>query len=191
MVMCQAPRNLHTSQSSPPAPAPSIPVHTFLPILPSLLPSSLPYAIFVLNPSFSPTASLRDIFVPSGYFPHIPYTSSSPPSLHAVLLPFLAVPLYLDSPVGHVLPPHTPNTSLAALFSHRGAPYFLPPSSCTFYLVGAQTCCPLPLTSSFSPPVSPSAYNGGPGGRTIHTCDTCGCLFSPLSSQCMPGYRAW
>jgi len=191
MVLCRTPRNLHTLQSLPPAPAPPILVHTSLLTHLSLLPSPLPHAIFISNPSLPPTASLRDTFVPGGYFLHTPHTSSFPSSSHAALLPSLATLLDLNSPIGCVLPPHTPNTLLAALFPHRGTPHSFPPFFCTLYLVGAQTCCPLLLTSSFSPPVSLFAYNGGPGGRTIHTCDTCGRLFSPSSSQCMPRYRAW
>ena len=161
MVVCLAPHNPHTSQLSPPAPAPPIPVHTSPLTLLSLLPSPLPCAILVSNPSLLPTASPRDTFVPGGYFLHIPHTSSSPPSLHAALLPSLATPLYLDSPIGHVLSPHIPNTLLAMLFPHRGAPRSLLPSFCTLYLVGAQTYCYLPPTSSSFPPISLSAYNGG------------------------------
>ena len=125
MVVCQAPRSPHTSQLSLPAPAPPTPVHTSLLTLLSLLPFSLLRAILALNPSLLPTASLRDTFVPGDYFLHILHTSSSLPSSHAAPLPSLAMPLYLDSPIGHVLPPHTPNTLLAMLFPCRGAPQSL------------------------------------------------------------------
>ena len=182
MLSCQTPRSPHTSQSSPPAPAlPSL-IHTFLPTLLSLLPSLLLCAIFVSTPSLFPITLPRNISAPGGCSLHIHHIFSFLPSSPAVLLPSLAVPLYLDSPIGHVPPPHNPNTSLAALFPRRGIPHFLLPSSYILCLVGAQTYCPHPLTSSFSPSVSPSVYSGGPSGRTTHICDTCGRLSFLLSS---------
>jgi len=190
MIECPLPHNLHTSRSLPPAPAPPILIHISPPTPLSLSPFPLPHATFISNPSLPPTTLPRDTFAPNGYFPHIHHTSSSPPSSLAALLPFLAAPLYLDSPIGHALPLHTPNTLLAALFPHRGAPHFLPPSSYTPYLTRAQIYCSLLPTSFAFLPRSPFAYSGGPSGRTIHICDICGRLFSPSSFQCMPGYRA-
>ena len=190
MVKYQTPRSLHTLQLSPPAPAPPIPAHTSPPKLLSLLLSLPPYVIFTSVPNLLPIASPRGTFALGGCSLHICHTSSFLLFLHAALLPSLAMPLYLDSPIGHIPSPHIPNTSLTALFPYKGMPHFLPPFSCTLCLVGAQTCCPLPLTSSSSPPVFPSAYNGRLGGQTIHTCDTCGCLSFLSSSQCIPGYRA-
>ena len=189
MVEYQTPRSLYTSQLSPPAPALPIPAHTSPPTLLSLLPSPFSHTILISIPCLLPIASLRGTFAPGGCSLRIHHTSFSLPSSHAVLLPSSAIPLYLDSPIGYVLPSHIPNTLLAALFPRRSAPHFLPPSSCTLYLAEVQTCCLLPLTFSFSPLVSPSAYNGGPGGRTIHTCNICGRLFSLSLSQCIPGYR--
>ena len=143
MVGCPTLRNLHTSQLLLPALAPPIPPHTFPPILLFLLPFLFSHAIFTSTPNLLPTTLLRDTFAPSGYLPRILCTSSSLPSSHAVLLPSLAAPLYSDSPIGHALPLHIPNTLLAALFPHRGAPHFLPPSSYTLCLVGAQTYSPI------------------------------------------------
>ena len=114
--------NPHTSRSSPPASVPPSLIHTFLLALLSLLPFPPPYATSTSTPILLPTTLLRDTFAPSGYLPHILCTSSSLPSSHAVLLSSLAVPLYLDSPIGRVLPPHTPSTLLAALFPRRGMP---------------------------------------------------------------------
>ena len=190
MPLCRTLHDLHTSRLLPPAPVPPNLVYTFLPALSSLLLSLLPYATFASTSSLLPIVSLRGTFAPSGYSLHILHTSSSPPSSLAALLSFLAVPLYLDSPTGHALPLHIPSTSLAALFSRRGVPQFLLPSFCTPYLARVQIYCLRPPSSSFFLPESPSAYSGGPSGQTIYICDTCGCLFFPSSSQCMPRYRA-
>ena len=190
MVMCQTPHNLHTLQSSPPALAPPIPSRTFPPTLSLLLLFLLLYANLTLAPSLLPTASPRGTFAPGGCFLHIPHTSSFLPFLHAAPLPSLAMPLYVDSPIGHVLPPCIPNTLLAVLFPYKGVLHFLLPSSYTLCLVGAQIYCPLLLTSSFSLPISLSVCSGGPSGQTTHICDTCGCSSFLSSSQCMPGYRA-
>ena len=190
MVMCQAPHNLCTSRSSPLVPAPPIPARTFPPTLLFLLLSLPSHANFVSIPSLLPTALQRGTFLLGGCSPCIHYTFSFPPSLHAALLPSLAAPLYLGSPIGHVPPLHIPNTLLAMLFPHGDAPYFPPPSSCTLYLTRTQTYCPLPLTSSFFLPRSPSAYSGRPSGQTTHICDTFGHSSFLSSSQCMPRYRA-
>ena len=141
MIGCPSLRNLHTSRSSLPAPALLIPSHTFLLTVPSLLPSPLLHATFASTPNLLPTTLPRGTFAPNGYFPHIHHTSSSPSSLLAALLPFWTTPLYLDSPIGHALPPHTPNMSLAALFPHRGAPQSLFPFFYILYLAGVQIYC--------------------------------------------------
>ena len=120
MVACPILHNPHTLRSLPPDLAPPNPFRIFLSILPPLLLFPSPYANLVSIPNLLPIASPKDTFVPSGYFLHIPHTSSSLPSSHAVPLPSLAVLLNLDSPIGHVLPPHTPNTLLAVLFPHGG-----------------------------------------------------------------------
>ena len=190
MFVCQILRNPHTSLLSPPAPVLSSPFHTFLPVLLFLSLFFPPHAILASTPSLLPIASPRGTFAPGGCSLCIHHTSSFLPSSLAALLPSLAVPLYLDSPIGHVPPPYNPNTSLAALFPRRGIPHFLLPSSYILCLVGAQTYCPHPLTSFFSLLVSPSAYSGGPSGRTTHICNICGHLFFLSSFQCMSGYRA-
>ena len=190
MIGCPSLRNLHTSRLLLPTPAPPIPSHIFPPTVLFLSLSPLLHAIFTSIPSPLPITSPRDTFAPGGCFLCIHHTSSSPPSSLAALLPSLAMLLCLDSPIGHVLPPHIPSTLLAVLFPRRGALRFLPPFSYTLYLARAQICCPCPQTSSSSLPGFPSAYSGGPSGRTTHICDTFCRLFSPSSSQCMPGYRA-
>ena len=160
--------NPHTSRSSPPAPVPPSLVHTFLLALLSLLPFLSPHATSASTPILLPTTLLRDTFAPSGYLPYILCTSSSLPSSHAALLPSLAVPLYLDSPIGRVLPPHTPSTLLAALFPRRGMPRSLLPSSCTLYLIRAQICCS-PLPTSFAS-LPPHHLNVCPGTRHCNGC---------------------
>ena len=189
MVRCLTFHSPHTSQSSSPAPALPIPSHTSLLIFLSLSLSLLPYAILVSVPNPLPTASLRGTFAPGGCFPHIRCTSSSLSSSHAVPLPSLAMLLYLDSSIGHVPLLHIPNTWFAVLLPYKGTPLLLPPSSCTLYLAGAQTCCPRFLTSSFFLPKSPFVCSSGPSVQTTHICDTCGRLSFPSSFQCMPGYR--
>ena len=176
MIRCPLLHNLHTSRSLLPAPAPPILVRISPPTLFSLLPFPLSHATFISNPSLPPTTLPRGTFAPNGYFPRIHHTSFSAPSSLATLLPFLATPLYLDSPVGHALPPHNPNTLLAALFPHRGMLHFLPLSFCTPYLTRAQIYCSLLPTSFAFLPRSPSAYSGGPSGQTTHLRH----LWSPL-----------
>ena len=139
------------------------------------------------SPALSPQPYRRALLLPMVISPA--FTTLSPFHLPHLLC-FWAVPLYLDSPIGHALLPHTPNMSLAALFPHRGTPRSLLPSSYTLYLAGAQIYCPRLLTSFAFLPESPSVYSGGPSGQTTHICDIFGRLFSPSSSQCMPGYRA-
>ena len=146
MFVCQILRNPHTSLLSPPAPVLSSPFHTFLPVLLFLSLFFPPHAILASTPSLLPIASPRGTFAPGGCSLCIHHTSSFLPSSLAALLPSLAVPLYLDSSIGHVLPPHIPNTSLAVLFPCRGVPQSLLLSSYTPYLARAQIYCPRPLT---------------------------------------------
>ena len=110
MVVCQALHNLHTSQLSPLAPTPPIPSRISPPVLLSLLLSLLPHANLSSISTHLSTTSLRDIFCPCDYFPHTHHTFSSLPSLHTALLPSLATPLCLDSPIGCAQPPHIPST---------------------------------------------------------------------------------
>ena len=127
MIVCQAPHNPHTLLLSPPASAPPIPIHTSPLTLPSLLSSLLRCAILASTPNLLPITSPKGIFAPGGCFLHICHTSSFLPSSPAALLPSWAVLLYLGSPIGHVPPPHIPNTLLAVLFPCRGTPQsFLP-----------------------------------------------------------------
>ena len=159
MVMCLTPCNPRTSQLLSPTPAPPIPSHTFPPALLPLLPSPLLCANLISTPSLLPTVLQRGTFLLGGCSSHIHHTSFSPPSSHAVLLPSLAMLLYLDSPIGHVPLSHIPSTLLAMLFPRRGMLLLYPPSSCTLYLTRAQTYCPRPPTSSFFTSPPPHHFN--------------------------------
>jgi len=174
MVVYWILHNLRTSRLSLSASALPNPSHTFPPILLSLLLFPPFRAILASVPNFPPTASLRGIFAPGGYFLYIHCTFFSLPSLHAAPLPSLATLLYLDSPIGRVPLPHIPNTLLAVLLPRKGMPLLLLPSSCTFHLARTQTYCPHFPISSFSLPKSPSTCSGGPSGQTTHIFDTCG-----------------
>ena len=189
MIGCPSLHNLHTSRLSPPVLAPPILIRIFLPTLPSLLPFLLPHATFVSNPNLLPTTLPKDTFAPNGCFLRIYHTSSSPSFSLAALLPSLATPLYSDSSIGYALPPHIPNTLLAALFPHRGTLRSPPPSSYTPYLAGVQIYCLCSPTFFFFLPGFPFACSGGPGDQTTYTCDTFCRLSSPSSFQCMPGHR--